>query len=138
MLKGELGEETAIAIATIIFVTTILVCLGIIGLMLLNVEASVKTIREDLDVIDVSHIIKSCLSAENVILMESITEGNKIKSDSVEVCGFTGHASVKIKDIETGNIWEYGRERGLPYTLYVTVMVNGERHMGEMNVTYKA
>ena len=137
MLKGELGEEAAVATATFIFVTTILVVLGIIGLMLMNVESSLKTVRHELDVADVSHIIKSCLSQDSNIDIGSVTEGDEIKDDEIDDCGFTGKIAVRIKDFETGKEWGYGSLDENPYTVYATLLVNGERHMGEISVTYK-
>jgi hypothetical protein len=122
------------AIGVLIFVSVILAIYGYISVNFLRISVEMETAQQQMEAIDIAHVLKSCLSKNGIINYDSI-EGLTLKQLKRN-CNIPD-AYIKIMDAETNSVLlEVGRERKkYEYKVFVPLLTSeGKINIGEIYV----
>jgi len=122
------------AMGVLIFVSVILAIYGYISVNFLKISVEMETAQQQLEAMDIAHMIKSCLGKDGIISYENI-EGLTLRQLRRE-CNIPD-AYIKIVDAETNSVLlEIGRERKkYEYKVFVPLLTDdGKINIGEIYV----
>ena len=130
--KGQ--EESEVAIAIIIFVFIIVTIFLFVQSNMVKVSVELKTMVEELEVIDATHLVKDCFTKGNETISADFLEENKGRKIS-ELCSLNaGDIYVSVKDLEEDSEWVFGSGGKHSHSISVLILNDTKINMGELNV----
>jgi len=130
--KGQ--EEPEVAIAIIIFVFVIATVFLFTQSEMVKIDAELKTVKEDMYVIDAAHLVKNCFSEGNATISADFLDKNRGKKVT-GMCNINAEdVYVSVKDLEEGDEWVFGSGGEYSHSVFVPIQHNDKINMGEMNV----
>ena len=135
-LRGD-ADVSSDAFAALITVFFVLGVLAILKTALIQVEAEMKTAQETLDVVDMAHFIRGCISEDGIVDSEWL-ERNKEKNSFREILeagqDCRRDVSVKVTDMNDGKKWEWGHQDN-GHSIFVSIRAGNEVHLGRLDVS---
>lgn len=131
-----LGDYSSDVGGVVIFIFAILISIMFFTTTMIKVKAEIKNVQEELDVVDMAHLVRMCLERNGVIESEFL-EGN----DGRGFAEFSGGGVcegkdpfVSITDLEGDGEWSFGKVGGKGHQVFVSLLVDGDTHVGRLHV----
>lgn len=123
--------------AAIIFVVVVVFSYSFTASSIQEVGVKMMNSSQELEVIDVPHIIERCFKGENDSISANFLD-EKV-SMGEDVCGICKicitRVMAKLTDLETDKEWTFGEaEKDYFHSIFVSIKVNEKIHVGRLYV----
>lgn len=135
-MSQRLGIFTIMSTVTgvVIFTAICSLIFFVTNSYLLKISVDLRTIQEKIDVVDITHLVKKCITDDGIIDSSSLTKGDILDfTSSSPLCPRDTY--IRITDRETGNSWEFGKEGKYSHEIFIPLKVGENIHLATLYVS---